>query len=289
MKVTIGIPFYNAELTLKKTIISILNQTFPDFELILVDDCSTDSSLIIATSFLSDPRVKIIKNKTNLGLSANLNKINNNAKGDIIIRMDHDDIMFPDRVMKIVEAFNENEDCNIIGHSAIIINENDQIVGFRKSPEHTSLIECYFSTRFIHPSVAYRKALVVNNLYNSKFDGCEDQELWYRIFSRSKALILDSALIFYREPSKLKFGTYFRRNLKLLKFFKENKSIAGSWNLVKATMLVYLKIILYALATTFGIDQIFLRSRNTCLLKKDEDKYQDILNKVITNTNKKKS
>lgn len=282
MEVTVGVPFYNAEATLKKTICSIINQTFSDFELILIDDCSTDNSLKIASMFLYDPRVKILQNKNNLGLSASLNKIINNANGDIIVRMDADDIMFPERVQKIVETFNNNKDCNIIGHSAIIVNEEDQIVGFRRSPEHVSLIECYYSTRFIHPSVAYRKSLVIKFLYDGKFDGCEDHELWFRMFSASKAITLVDPLIFYREPTKLKISTYFKRSLKLLNFFNENKSTIGYLYYLKATLLVYLKITIYAIFFTLKADQIFLRRRNKILLNKEKEAYQDILNKIIT-------
>jgi glycosyltransferase involved in cell wall biosynthesis len=285
MNVTIGLPFYNSALTLKKTIMSILNQSYPDFELLLVDNKSTDNSLQIATSFLFDPRVKIIRNSCNLGLSKSLNIIIKEAYGDIIIRMDADDIMFPNRVMKIVQAFNENENCNIIGHSAIIINEKDQPIGIRKSPEHISLIECYNSTRFIHPTVAYRKTLLTNNLYNSKYDGCEDHELWFRIFSISNVKILDVALLFYREPSKLNFNTYFKRNLKLLSFIKDNKQSVGFIATIKATLFVYLKIFLYALSVLLKFDTFILRCRNRMLLDDEAINYQNILNDVIAKKN----
>lgn len=278
--VTVGIPIYNAERFLELSIRSVLNQTFRNFELILSDDGSTDASLEISKSF-TDPRIIVISDGKNRGISYRLNEQISIARGEYFVRMDADDIMFPERLKKIVETFNRNEDCNIIGSSAVIINENDQVIGFRKSPKHTSLIECYFSTRFIHPSVAYRKSLVVNNLYNSKYDGCEDHELWFRIFSCSKALILEEALIFYREPTNLKLGRYCKRSFKLLNFFKENKLKLGLWNFIKATTLVYLKIAIYVFVTPLNLDKILLHLRNKSLLEKEVGRYQDILNKIV--------
>jgi glycosyltransferase involved in cell wall biosynthesis len=283
MEVTIGIPFYNAEATLKKTIYSVINQTYANFELILIDDSSTDNSLEIASMFHNDSRVKILRNEINLGLSASLNKINELAKGDIIIRMDADDLMFPDRIQKIVEAFDNNRDCNIIGHSAIIVNENDQIVGFRRSPEYSTILECYFSTRFIHPSVAYRKSLVENNFYNSEFDGCEDHEFWFRIFPYSKVFIIEDPLIFYRESSKIKLGTFISRHLKMLVFYKRYKTSVVIIKFFKANIISCLKIICYTFMHPLGINKIFLFYRNTTISNEGKLKYEKIIKKIIKN------
>jgi len=206
-----------------------------------------------------------------------LNKINETAKSDIIIRMDADDIMFPDRIMKIVQAFDINIECNIIGHSAVVINEKDQIIGFRKAPELTSLMECYFSTRFIHPSVAYRKSLVENNFYNSQFDGCEDHEFWFRIFPYSKVFIIEEPLIFYRESSKIKLGTFIRRNLKMLAFYKRYKTSVVMIKFFKANIISFSKIILYTFLHPLGINKIFLYCRNTAISNEDILKYEKII------------
>ncbi|MCW1511070.1 glycosyltransferase family 2 protein, partial [Acinetobacter baumannii] len=98
--ISIGIPFYNAENFLANAIQSVINQSFKDWELILVDDGSTDKSLDIAREFeKKDNRIKVISDGLNLKLPARLNQIITISKYDFIARMDADDIMHPDRLI----------------------------------------------------------------------------------------------------------------------------------------------------------------------------------------------
>ena len=107
--VSILMPVYNSEKYLREAIKSILNQTFTNFELIIINDGSTDNSLKIIKSF-KDNRIKIIKNKGNLGLIKTLNKGIDLAQGKYIARMDADDIAMPKRLEKQIAFFNENPD-----------------------------------------------------------------------------------------------------------------------------------------------------------------------------------
>ena len=97
--VTIGIPFYNASQFLEYAIKSVINQTYTNWELILVDDGSTDDSLSIARSF-NDQRIKILSDGVNKGLVSRLNEIILNSRGSYIARMDADDIMHFERIEK---------------------------------------------------------------------------------------------------------------------------------------------------------------------------------------------
>ena len=96
-KVSIIVPMYNAASFLKETLDSILNQTFTNFELLLIDDCSKDNTLEIANSF-SDPRIYIVKNEKNLGAGGTRNKGIKLAQSTYIAFCDADDIMFPNRL-----------------------------------------------------------------------------------------------------------------------------------------------------------------------------------------------
>ena len=106
MKVTVGIPFYNAGKDFHTAIASVLNQTHQNIELILVNDGSTDESLSIAQSF-SDKRITIIDDKLNKGLPARLNQIIDLAQGEYIARMDADDVISADRISKQVKRLEE--------------------------------------------------------------------------------------------------------------------------------------------------------------------------------------
>ena len=113
-KATVLMPVYNAEKYVAEAIDSILNQTFNDFEFLIINDGSTDNSLDIIKSY-DDPRITIINNETNLGLSHTLNKGIELARGEYIIRMDADDISLSIRLEKQIEFMDSNQHIGICG------------------------------------------------------------------------------------------------------------------------------------------------------------------------------
>ncbi|MGL5269675.1 MAG: glycosyltransferase family 2 protein, partial [Selenomonadaceae bacterium] len=117
MKVSIGLPFYNDEKTLRYTIQSILLQSYTDWELILLDDGSTDGSLAIAKS-IKDKRVRVVSDNENKGLAVRLNEIANLANGQYLARMDADDLMHPDRIKEQVLFLEENPEIDVVGTNA---------------------------------------------------------------------------------------------------------------------------------------------------------------------------
>ncbi|UTY38146.1 glycosyltransferase [Allocoprobacillus halotolerans] len=118
---------YNDAKYLEKSIQSILNQTFKDFEFIICNDCSTDSSLSIIQEFQKlDSRIKIINNSTNLGLAASLNKCIEISLGQYIARMDSDDISFKNRLEVEYNFLMEHQEYDVVGSKSITINENDE-------------------------------------------------------------------------------------------------------------------------------------------------------------------
>ena len=113
MRVTIGIPFYNAKHTLADAIRSVFAQTFQDWELILADDGSTDGSAEIAR-MVDDPRVTVISDGMNRGLPYRLNKITELARADYIARMDADDLMHPERLTLQVQYLDANPAVDVV-------------------------------------------------------------------------------------------------------------------------------------------------------------------------------
>ena len=199
MKISVVMPVYNGEKYLKEAIQSILNQTERDFELLVVDDGSTDNSEVIAKSF-NDNRVKII-NKDHSGLIDTLNLGFDKAQGDFIARMDADDISEPNRFQKQLEVM-EKENIAICGTQAKTINEKGEVIGeFSYPPLSWSGIK-YYTLRgnpFIHPSVMIRRDILnkVGNLHKF-FRHAEDYELWTRIVYKHKAINLPDQLLRYR-------------------------------------------------------------------------------------------
>ena len=127
--VSVIMPVYNQATTLDLSISSICNQTFGDWELILVDDCSTDgSSHIMKKKSVNDSRIKIIKNKENFGLAKSLNIGVSNSKGKYIARMDADDISDLNR-LKIQVNVLESSSVDVLGSNAVLINSDGYDIG----------------------------------------------------------------------------------------------------------------------------------------------------------------
>ena len=123
-KISVLMPVYNGDQFLDKSIKSILNQTFNNFEYIIINDGSTDDSLKIIESY-KDRRMKIISYSKNMGITFALNNGLNVAKGDYIARQDQDDISCPDRFMLQIEYL-ENNDVDLVDTNFIFIDENDK-------------------------------------------------------------------------------------------------------------------------------------------------------------------
>lgn len=199
--VSVILPVYNAEKYIESAILSILNQSLPDFELIIINDGSNDSSKQIIQSF-DDKRIKYIENEKNLGLIATLNRGIKICKGKYIARMDADDISMPKRFEKQVSFLEKNTVYGICGTWASIINENNEIAGRIKNPTNNSAIRIslLFTNPIIHPSVMFQADILREFLYSSDSVHSEDYDLWCRIalLSKVKMKNLPIKLLKYR-------------------------------------------------------------------------------------------
>lgn len=282
IKVTIGIPFYNSERYLDLSIRSVLNQTFNDFELILSDDGSTDKSLMIAQSF-NDPRIVIISDNTNKGISSRLNEQIEKAKGKYFVRMDADDIMMPDRLVKQLEFLEKNGNYDVVGSHAIVINNENTILGLRKSVISNSFIKCFRYNPFIHPTVMGKTDWFKEFKYINELSGVEDADLWIRSFNKSIFFIIEEPLLFYRDPLRIKFDTYKYRFQQRQKMYRANRNLLLNlkYLIYYFKFLDYIKLEIYCLFKLFQIESILIKFRNNKLNKKMYPKATLVLNSVL--------
>lgn len=194
--VTIAIPFYNGESFLREAIQSVLNQTYNDFELLLIDDGSTDSALAIARSFETDRRVKVISDGENRGLVYRLNQSVELARGSIYARMDADDIMHPERICKQVEFLTSHPEIDVVGTSIYSIDDKDVIRGCHPAKTDIKPGEL---PGLVHPTVAGKTTWFKANKYDPEFVRGEDAELWLRTRKTSRFANINIPLLFYRE------------------------------------------------------------------------------------------
>lgn len=194
---------YNAEKYLSESIESILNQTFSNFEFIIVDDGSTDSSLLIIQNFMKrDDRIVLIS-RDNKGLPYSLNEAISVARGKYIARMDADDISLPERLEMQLAVMESNPDIGVCGAWAYLFKETPSKNKIMCHPEdHDSLIiRLLFSVCFIHPVVMIRKSVLnqLDYVYNESFHNSQDYELWSRIAEKTRFYTVQKPLLFYRD------------------------------------------------------------------------------------------
>ncbi len=177
-KISVLMSVYNGEDFLAETIKSVLNQTFTDFEFLIIDDGSSDSSGEIVKSF-NDERIVLIRNESSLGLTRNLANGVNSAKGEYIARIDADDLMMPTRLEKQFTFMENNSEISVVGSAMQTFGDIDLIWG---NPEGDAYIKSglLFSSALYHPSVMIRKSFLVNSNtnYNPDFKYAQDYRLW---------------------------------------------------------------------------------------------------------------
>lgn len=254
--VSIGIPFYNAEKYLAFAIQSVVDQSYENWELILVDDGSTDNSLKIAQDFAHrDARIRVICDGENRQLPYRLNQLIKESKGKFIARMDADDIMHPKRLENQLAILKSHADIDVLGTNAYVIDENNLVFGRRyKQTEGLKKVES-----FIHPSIMGKKSWFLDNLYDKKAIRIEDAELWYRTKQHSNFMITCEPLLFYREFGQDYYKKYFLANISK-KYILQKYNYSSFWK--KFFKLNKVKGNLYYLANLLNQEQRLINKRN---------------------------
>lgn len=285
--VTIGIPFYNNERTLKAAINSVLLQTYTHWELLLVNDGSTDRSLEIAQTFADIyPQITVINDRENKGLTYRLNQIIELAKGTLIARMDSDDMMMPERIEKQVKCLTDHATIDIVATAAYIIDQNNIPIGIRdrnailaKTPKN--VIE---QSLLIHPSIMVRADWYIKNRYDPTFLRAEDYELWCRTFNYTNFYRLAEPLLIYREGN-VNIDNYVvsMQTLRLILKKYGPKSLTN-FDLYLLLFKTHLKSMLYKVIGLFNLQYLITKRRNQNLTKTEYTKIESAIN-VIVNLN----
>ena len=256
--VTIGLPFYNAEKYLALAIESVLQQTYTDWELLLLDDGSTDNSLSIAQSYAQkDSRIKVISDGKNKNLATRLNELPSLAQGLYLARMDADDIMHPARIERQLAVLETHPEIDVLGTNAYIINDENAVTSTRYpiTPKNTL-------TRvksFIHPTIIAKKQWFLENPYDTKALRMEDAELWYRTHSKYHFVRLNEPLLFYREVGNNYYKKYFLAQQSKAYIFSKYPNESYWKHYFRAN---FLKGIVYRIAHIFGMEQWLVNRRN---------------------------
>lgn len=201
MKISVLMPVYNGEKYIKEAIDSILQQTFSNFELLIVNDGSNDRSEEIIKNY-NDNRIRLLKNERNLGLVKTLNIGLDATEGEYVARMDQDDISCPDRLEKQIVFMEKHPEVGVLGTWTKVLREKDIFIGRYYCNHEEIKASLIFSSPMAHPSVMLRKEVMEkNNLKYKEGSRTEDYELWSRMIRYTKFANLSKPLLIYRKHS----------------------------------------------------------------------------------------
>lgn len=198
--VTVGIPFYNDSRFLPYAIQSVMNQTYQNWELILIDDGSKDNSLEVARGYEND-KVRVYSDGTNKGLAARLNELSQLARGEFYARMDADDIMHPERLDFQVGYLMQHPETSLLGTSAYVIDASNIIIGGFHATEvrkPSTVDEILRDGGFIHPSIMGRTSWFQQHPYDVRLRRNQDRGLWLKTVEQSHFVTVPDKLLFYR-------------------------------------------------------------------------------------------
>lgn len=232
--ITVILPVYNAGKYLSQAIESILNQTFKEFEFIIINDGSTDKSIDIINHYAkADDRIVVI-NRENRGLIYTLNEGIEKSKGKYIARMDQDDVSINTRLELQYQYMLENN-CDICGGNFTIIDENNKILSDNKvsQTQYGILLTMASNVPFAHPSVMIKKDFLIKKSLMYGLNGnrnAEDMDLWLTMYNNgAKFGNINSKVLQYRVLSssmshmnakKIKY----EKEIQLNNFMKKNKT-----------------------------------------------------------------
>ena len=250
--VTVLMPVYNGEKYLAESIESVLNQTYTNYEFLILNDGSTDNSINIINTFYDD-RINLVTNSHNLGLTATLNKGINIAKGRYIARLDQDDISNKTRVELQVEYLINNPDIVLVGTNCEYIDSKNTINGkWTTATTHFDIINSFYKQNpFAHSSVMFNKKKVINvGGYPKNYIYAQDLALWIRICSKYRVANLNENVTQIRIHDQ---QVTFDNNLQQIKIAEELSLMKESLNIPDLLYLtifrIYVKIIRLIMVT----------------------------------------
>ena len=198
--ISVVMSVYNGEKYLRSSIDSILDQTYKNFEFIIINDGSTDSTKEIILSY-DDPRICLIDNEENMGLTKSLNKGLKIARGEYIARMDADDVSMPGRFESQIDFLNHHQDYAVVGTFLKVINEDSKVVfTIEKPTQHADIREFLNKDNCIgHGSAMIRKTCLQNvGFYDESIEKSQDYELWLRISQNYRLANIPQYLYMWR-------------------------------------------------------------------------------------------
>ena len=281
VSVSIGIPFWNARRYLGDAVRSVFAQTQGDWELLLVDDGSTDGSADVV-GHLDDPRVRVLSDGSNRGLCARLNQIASLARGAYLARMDADDLMHPERIERQSRFLRANPGVDVIDTATFTVDEDLTPLGIRgEGPVDSRPAAVLRNGLLIHPTVMGRAEWFRSNLYDPVYVRAEDRELWSRTCGTTRFARLREPLFFYRERLVGDVENYLRSEEAVRRILhRYGPPLVGAGRTRLLVMRSRLKATAYRIGKQLGVQGRLIERRNRPLNRTELREARHILSVI---------
>ena len=267
--VTVGLSCFNEEAFVEHAVSSILAQTFEDWELIAIDDGSSDATANVLRK-ISDPRVRVIVDDQHKGLAARLNEIVALAAGRFVARMDADDVSHPRRLERQVKYLELHPEIDVLGTGMAIIDRRGQVSGLRLLPENAFAAE---EPLIAHATICCRTDWIRRHPYNEDNPRCEDWELW-RSAGQVAGRNLPEPLYFYREFDSFRLRKYLGRQARMM------KSHARDAKLKRLTSSMFRSAV-YTGAAFIGLTDTLIARRSAPVTQQERAELQKLYDEVL--------
>lgn len=253
--VTVAMPVYNAGKHLRLAVLSVVRQTFTDWEFLIVDDGSTDNALQYIAD-IDDPRIRIFQDGANKGLAVRLNECIDLARGQYFARMDQDDVSYPERFACQVKALQDEASLDLVAVRAITISSDDQFKGLLPWTVLQKDISAKPWRGFYLPHPTWMGKTEWFRAYRYAVPGpyfCEDQELLLRSYEKSRFKMINEPLFAYRLRDDIDWRKLIKTRLTVLQTqwrnFVPNNQLAFAF---LALLVFFCRIILDILNVVFS-------------------------------------
>lgn len=202
-RLSVVLPVYGGRAHVEQAVASILEQTFGDFEVLVLDDCGPDESAALASAS-GDPRIRVIRNERNIGQVATLNRGLREARGEYVARLDQDDVCLPTRFERQITALDAEPSVAVVGTWVDVIDEHGHRVDALRTrmDDRAAALQLILENRLplAHPSVTFRREPVLAaGGYDEAVRYCEDMDLWRRLVLAGHELrVVPEPLLLYR-------------------------------------------------------------------------------------------
>lgn len=197
--ISVVMSFYNSEATLLQAVKSVFMQSYDNWELVLLDDGSTDRSLSLARSII-DKRVRVISDGLNKGLAVRKNELSLLALGSFIAFLDADDLIHPTKLEKQLAVFLQNPSIDVVSSGLASMDANFRLIGVRSlEPLDVNPMTVLKTGSIVHATIMARRAWFLKNPYREGYHRAEDRELFLRVLPHTKFEKVCEPLYFYME------------------------------------------------------------------------------------------